>query len=338
MTQQHTRTIRIRLLPPLLLLFLSWAVPALAWDSVGHRLSAAVALEFMGPDTAAELMGILRAHPRYQQDFIDQMPAYIDGDNEEQMTQWLLGQAAFWPDIARGLPDEERARYNRPSWHYTDGAWIRDSAPFQGNVYLGIDAFADVDGTERGEVDSEEKVSNVVTGIDYNASVLSNASAPAPARAIALCWVLHLIGDIHQPLHTGSLYTASLFETGDRGGNAIRIGDSNLHARWDRALTASGVSQELPILVSRVTGFSRPTIQGVESDWTAWMNESRSILQTSVYGADLRDAILDAESSNTGLPGQTLDDVYVVQMQNISRQRLGLAGLRLAIFFENELP
>ena len=79
-------------------------VPTLAWDSVGHRLSAAVALEFMEPDTAAELMRILRAHPRYQQDFIDQIPGYIDRDNEEQMTQWLLGQAAFWPDIARGLP------------------------------------------------------------------------------------------------------------------------------------------------------------------------------------------------------------------------------------------
>ena len=68
------------------------------------------------------------------------------------------------------------------------------------------------------------------------------------------------------------------------------------------------------------------------------MNESRSILQTSVYDADLREAILDAEISNTGLSGQTLDDVYVVQMQDISRQRLELAGLRLAIFFENELP
>ena len=68
------------------------------------------------------------------------------------------------------------------------------------------------------------------------------------------------------------------------------------------------------------------------------MNESRSILQTSVYDADLREAILDAESSNHGLAGQTLDDVYLALMQKISRQRLGLAGLRLAIFFENELP
>ena len=68
------------------------------------------------------------------------------------------------------------------------------------------------------------------------------------------------------------------------------------------------------------------------------MNESRSILQTSVYDADLREAILDAERNNTGLPSQTLNDVYVALMKNISRQRLALAGLRLAIFFENELP
>ena len=174
-----------------------------------------MALEFMEPDTAAKLITTLRAHTRYQRDFIDQIPGDIDRDNEKQMTQWLLGQAASWPDIGRGLPDGERARYKRSSWHYTDGAWIRDSAPFQGNVYLGIEAFADVDGIDRREVDREKKVSNVVTDIDYNTAVLSNASALNPARAIALCWILHLIGDIHQPLQTGSLYTASLFETGD---------------------------------------------------------------------------------------------------------------------------
>ena len=107
----------IRLFLPLLLIPISWGAPALAWDSVGHRLSAAVALEFMEPETTAKLINILRARPRYQRDFIDQIPGYIDRDNEEQMTQWLLGQAA-----ARGLPDGERARHNRSSWHYTDGA------------------------------------------------------------------------------------------------------------------------------------------------------------------------------------------------------------------------
>ena len=68
------------------------------------------------------------------------------------------------------------------------------------------------------------------------------------------------------------------------------------------------------------------------------MNESRSIPQTSVYNGDLREAILDADSSNTGLTSQKLVNVYVALMQNIPRQRLELAGLRLAIFLENELP
>ena len=76
----------------------------------------------MEPDTAAKLITILRVHPRYQRDFIDQIPGDIDRDNEKQMTQRLLDQAASWPDIARGLPDGERARYNRSSWHYNDGA------------------------------------------------------------------------------------------------------------------------------------------------------------------------------------------------------------------------
>lgn len=117
MTQQLTRSLCIRLFSTLLLIPISWGASAFAWDSVGHRLSAAVALEFMEPDTAAKLITILRAHPRYQRDFIDQIPGDIDRDNEKQMTQWLLGQAA-----ASGLPDGERARHNRSSWHYTDGA------------------------------------------------------------------------------------------------------------------------------------------------------------------------------------------------------------------------
>lgn len=323
----------------LLLVLLSVQVPlVLAWDSVGHRLSAAVALEFVEPQTAEKLIRILQAHPRYQQDFLAQIPDYVDQSDNTALAQWLLGQAAYWPDIARGLPDSERQKYNRPSWHYTDGAWVRDSAPFQGNVYVGIGPFSDIEGISGDAIRSEQQVNNVVTGIDYNAAVLTDADAPPADRAIALCWVLHLIGDIHQPLHTGSLFSASLFARGDRGGNAIPIGESNLHSRWDRALAEGGVAAELPLLIERVSGFTRPQIQGVESDWTAWMNESRGSLKSIVYTEAMREAIIAADGDGSELESQTLDAAYVSQMQSISRQRLGLAGLRLAIFFENELP
>ena len=133
----------------------------LAWDSVGHRLTAAVALEYVSPELAAELIEILSRHPRFEEDFLDAIPDFLDQNNEAELNQWLLGQAAYWPDIARGLPDAERARYNRPAWHYTDGAWVRGAATQQGNVYIDLQPFADAQGQPSRSIVDESQVTNV---------------------------------------------------------------------------------------------------------------------------------------------------------------------------------
>ena len=117
---------------------------AFAWDSVGHRVSAAIASNYLSDNSKTELLKILRQHPRYQQDFADQMPASIARGSEEARFVWLLGQAAFWPDITRGLPDTERERYNRANWHYIDGAWLRGQAQVQGNTYIRVAPFEDM--------------------------------------------------------------------------------------------------------------------------------------------------------------------------------------------------
>lgn len=319
-----------------LLLFLS--NPAQAWDSIGHRLSAAIALQFISADTRAGLLNILSQHPRYQEDFLNAIPAFIDREDAQQLAQWLLGQAAYWPDIARGLPQAERERFNRPAWHYTDGARVRGNAPFQGNNYLGIDAFADVPGPDPATITDERAVDNIVTALDYNTRILADSGSSATERAIALCWVLHLVGDIHQPLHTGSLFTETLFAAGDRGGNAIPVADTNLHSLWDRALSDEGVAAGLPAIMEQVAGFSPPRIESVASDWTAWMAESRQYLQSMVYSPAMRETILAAEAADRRLQPISLDSDYIAQMRQIARLRLGLAGLRLAIWFENELP
>ena len=116
------------------LTLLTFSPAALAWDSVGHRLTGAVALHFVSPQTREKLLDILRQHPRFEEDFRQAMPAFIDQDNPDQVAHWLLGQAAYWPDIARGLPEPHRQRFNRPTWHYTDGARVRGSATRQGNT------------------------------------------------------------------------------------------------------------------------------------------------------------------------------------------------------------
>lgn len=306
---------------------------------MGHRLTAAVALNFVEEGTAQRLIALLEQHPRFEEDFLNAMPASIANSDNKNKQQWLLGQAAYWPDIARGLPDAERAKYNRGSWHYEQGEWIRGAAQAQGNHYIGIDPFPNVEGPASNSIRSEDAVGNLVTAIDYNTWVVSNANLPAQQRAVALCWVLHLMGDIHQPLHTGSLYSADTFERGDLGGNRIPTGEMNLHARWDRALEAEGVAGNLPLAIAQVSGFNQPKIKGVESDWTQWMSESRQHLQTSVYTAEILEAAEKADTNGDDeMVSTDLPDGYIDEMKRISIQRIGLAGLRLAIWFENTLP
>ena len=332
-------------------LTLVFAIPshsALAWDSVGHRITAAVALHFTSEETRDGLLSILAAHPRYREDFLQQMPAFIESGDATARAQWLLGQAAYWPDVARGLTDGDRRRYNRPQWHYTDGSWVRGSAPLSGNLYVGISAFPEQQGELSSNVVNEDDAHNVVTALDYNTQVLSDASRPMAERAIALCWVLHLIGDIHQPLHTGSLYSAHTLVDGDRGGNRIPVQlpggpsgrDLNLHSLWDLALREFGVSDSLPPILQQVSGFSTPRISGMTSDWTAWMGESRQILRTQVYTETMKSVVREADDRQLEELDQpiVIDSDYLNRMQRLARQRLGLAGLRLAVWFENELP
>lgn len=329
---------KLKLFPLLLTLSLT-PLTASAWDGVGHRLTAAVALNFLSATTQDKLFALLQSHPRYQEDFLDAMPNSIASADETTQRQWLLGQAAYWPDIARGLPDSERERFNRAWWHYTDGAWVRDSSPFQGNIYIGIPAAQDIPGEAPDSVRTEDAVSNIVTGIDFNTWLLANNQGSDAERAVALCWVLHLMGDIHQPMHTGSLFSETTFERGDLGGNRIPIGERNLHAIWDQALREDGITESLPIIIQQVSGFSQPKIQGVASDWTQWMSESRQILQTFVYTNAIRQATEEADAAKLDEIASTeLSEDYLEQMKQISRQRLGLAGLRLAIWFENSLP
>lgn len=324
----------------LVLLFTQPLQLANAWDSVGHRLTAAITLHYLSDAKQAQLITILRQHPRFEQDFIADMPASISNGDDEQQAIWLLGQAAYWPDIARGLVDAERQKYNRPTWHFNDGAWVRDAARDQGNTYIGITAFKDIMGEPANSIRSEAAVHNVMTALDYNTWVLAASDRSMAERAIALCWVLHLMGDIHQPLHAGALFSAYAFANGDRGGNGIATDDGNLHARWDRALADDGVATSLrQILQSQQrSGLNQQQLRDRDSDWSQWMNESRQLLQTVVYSAAITDKIASADRARQRLQTIPLDDDYVSRMKQISQLRLGQAGIRLATWFENELP
>ena len=84
---------------------------------------------------------------------------------------------------------------------------------------------------------------NILTALTENEGVVKSAN-DAERRAIALAWLFHLVGDVHQPLHTAQLFTVD-YPNGDRGGNEIcvRVTQAgqpmDLHRFWDGVITSS---------------------------------------------------------------------------------------------------
>ena len=330
----HRRSSDIRsLLLVLALVFLFSSSGVFAWDAAAHRLSATITYESLLPSRREALLTILQHHPRYAEDFQAQMPAAIRADSASAQARWLLGQAAVWPDLARSLPARERQRYNHPDWHWIDGRWLRphiDGEAIQGNVYIGMTPLPPLlHSRSTHAVPRLSQIDNMMLALDYSLAKLRDEAAPMPERAIALCWVMHLLGDIHQPLHAGSLLSPRVFPDGDRGGNAIMTEDGNLHARWDQALRQQPLPTTLQQLMRQADELADSAVV-LTTDSNHWLQESREILHSSVYSAEMINAVLHSERTGAVLPRFTLDAPYQQQMRQISEQRLLLAGLRLA--------
>jgi hypothetical protein len=99
----------------------------------------------------------------------------------------------------------------------------------------------------------KKEESNVVNGLERAMKDLRDAEATAEQKAIALCWLLHLAGDIHQPLHSAAFYSEKDYSKGDEGGNSWWVKKGNtpikLHAYWD---DIPGVVEEFDHLPAEV--------------------------------------------------------------------------------------
>ncbi len=321
-----------------IVLSISFSAAALAWDASGHRYTAYVAWDFMTAREREAVISTLREHPRFEQDFMAQMPGSVRDSDLAAQHRWLFGQAAFWPDMARGFRGADQRRYHRPDWHWIDGAWVRGDVEIHGNVYINRVPVPSVTGPLASSIDRESRADNVVTALEYALHQYTSPSTRATDRAVALCWILHLVGDLHQPLHTGGAMTAVLFPDGDRGGNAINVrGSSNLHAVWDRALRELPFGQTLDELLLQAQAIRNDDQFPLALDTELWLHESRRLLHEAVYTEPLRNAIAAADASGDRLPPVSLDDDYVDRMREVSRQRIALSGLRLAAMFGSPL-
>lgn len=153
----------------------------------------------------------------------------------------------------------------------------------------------------------------VVEGIAHYVAVLGDRSQPDAARREALIFVVHFIGDEHQPLHAGS--------RDDKGGNTYQVQfrgkGSNLHKVWDSGLLSTrgldwrGYAAELD---ARGSVPLPPPIAPLDNAYAQWAEESCRITIAPGFYPD----------------GHVIGQTYVDAELPTAERRLREAGRRLA--------
>src|SRR5262245_30003537 len=100
-----------------LLVFLTAVSPTWAWSLSGHKIIASIAFRQLSPEQQAKAVAMLKRHPRFAQDFAEQMPEDVRNSEEVAQNEWIFQQAAVWSDLIRSGPTEKTA-FSRPEWHY----------------------------------------------------------------------------------------------------------------------------------------------------------------------------------------------------------------------------
>ncbi|GAA4920029.1 S1/P1 nuclease [Mucilaginibacter defluvii] len=201
--------------------------------------------------------------------------AYLKGEQMEDVSTWA---------------DENRDPKTAP-WHYI-------------NLPLGLtrDAFVKA---------VQESDNNVYTAILKTEATLKDANASTDAKNEAMKYLIHLVGDAHQPMHVS--------RKEDKGGNTIQLRfenkGTNLHSLWDsKLIDKEGLSQE--DIVSRYDVATPTEIKKWQSDGPIeWLWESYQIT-TELYA--------------NAKPGQNIDDLYYQRYISVVRKRIDQAGIRLA--------
>ncbi|MEM6795576.1 MAG: S1/P1 nuclease [Acidobacteriota bacterium] len=172
------------------------------------------------------------------------------------------------------------------------------------------------------------KTDNAVEAIERALETLAGEQASDLAKAFSLRVLIHVVGDVHQPLHCVSRYTPDRPE-GDRGGNDFELAEDNLHFFWDRAgglfdqrlgpESSSGqIASAAAEVLARVPEAALPARW--QLDPHEWAREGHRLAVTVAY-------VGIAE-------GRSPSEVYRTRVQLVAQRRLVMAGYRLAAVLE----
>jgi hypothetical protein len=296
----------VRIVPLLAALLLA-ASPAAAWDYQGHMLTGMLAhdrLAAIDPEAIAAIERLMAAHPDRAR-----FDRALAGTTGPERTRRMFAWMARWPDDARKTPED------RPEWHYA--VKVVHGWTFLGWYTAGeaFEAYAD------------------------NLKLARDRTAPAAARAVALCWVFHILGDMHQPLHRGHRMDFGWLKT-DRAATVAYVRRvpggpvMDLHESWDSAASVAGPDPDgADRLLPRLSGIMAALPQDrAPRTLDAWAAESEALARDVAY----RGSALAATPDKPAAP--VLDGAYQARARVIAEQRIATAGDRLGRTMEGLRP
>ncbi|MBY8822528.1 S1/P1 nuclease [Sphingomonas colocasiae] len=278
-----------RLLAFLATLFLLVPAPAQAWWEYGHETVGAIAYRNVTPKARTAIDALLSKGR-----LLETPTCPVN----------TIELASYWPDCAKELGLRFSYAY---SWHYQN---VDICKPF--------------------DLKAACRDGNCVSAqVDRNLKLLKDKSVPERERLMALVFLVHFVGDLHQPLHAG--------DKSDLGGNRARAayGDFvtqrlNLHAIWDGYLAERAISTPPP-LVRIYSAEERAAMNGgTTEDWSreSWQ-VARDTVYASAYGGD---PCTGPAQERSKLSNETIETL--IQPLRLQVER---GGLRLARLLDEAL-
>jgi hypothetical protein len=273
-----------------------------AWNCNGHAITAQIAFELLSEECLAYYTRIAQ----YQMIHFEDLST--------------LAEISCWADDIKDFTSQ----YNQ--WHYMDQCWN----PVIDNVSVPCPT-----PQEMPYPDIRDALRASIAGLQ------SNSPTTLHEQSFWFAFLIHLVGDVHQPLHTSCLFD-SRWPNGDNGGNLYLLRyngkKSNVHSFHDSCAGALQQSYQRPLAkfpldVSTLRNVSVELInnqtfaEGVNPNnlnVEQWLSEGFDAVANHSY----------SYGNGTMLPynaSVTWGDEYAVQLRVVLQNKLALGGRRLAL-------
>lgn len=261
---------------------------ALAWGREGHAVIAQIARGYLTPKAAAAVDALLAA-------------------DTDALTTPDLGARASWADAWR------KDHRETTEWHFID---IELDHPDLAGACFGFPVSA-------APASAGPEKDCVVGRLDAFEAELADPKTDPVERVMAFKFVLHFVGDLHQPLHAA--------DNQDRGGNCVPLAlggprTVNLHSYWD-TMAVEAIEPDADKLAARLKAEITPANRAAweQGDTKTWAMESFAIAQSTAYTIGSKPG---CATDTAPLP---LPAGYDQAAQTAIALQLKKAGVRLAL-------